>query len=360
MEWKQCLTVSDQKKYVKFVKEHYKEDPFYVDFTTPILKEIFGEKSPFARNLWYEAFLILDSGSIVGVTTFLIHRHYSDVLQIAFLEYLDIEGIPQMIIDHAKRIGKDKNSTDIVIGLNGHVNYGLGLSVEQSHRPTFGSAYTKAYYSRHFEALGLEETPLVSFQYPWESKDFPLSNEKRKRFYDRYNFRVMEKQTFESDIAIYTALNNKCFGEHLFYFPRTVAEDQFLFRDLKYFMEKGSLIFAEDRGKPIGFLLWYPDWGEIMQRGETLSIITYIKKILFSKKVKGFKIVEWAVLPEYRRKGVPIALLAHCFEMVKDRHFTKCKTSWILEANKDSSGFGDKWANPYERYAVYTLKLKRG
>ncbi|MBE0450806.1 MAG: GNAT family N-acetyltransferase [Clostridia bacterium] len=357
MEWKQCLTASEKSLYLKFIKTLYKDDPFYVDYTTPVLNEIFAGKSPFAQNLWHESYWIMDSDELVGVLTYLIHKNYSDVLQVAFLEYLDLKGLPELILDHAYQIAKDKGVKEIVVGLNGHVNYGLGLSVEQSHRPTFGSVYTKAYYSKHFKALGLEETKLVSFQYPWESKEFPLSLEKKNRFYGRFKFRIMQKETFDSDIEIYTALNNKCFGEHPFYFPRTVEEDRFLFKDLKFFMEKGSLIFAEDDGKPIGFLLWYPDWGEIMRRGETLSVITFIRKILFGKKVKGFKIVEWAVLPEYRRKGVPVGLLAHCYELVKDRQFTKCKTSWIVEANKDSSGFGDKWAEPYERYAVYTMKL---
>lgn len=357
MEWKQCLTVSEKSVYIKFIKTLYKDDPFYVDYSTPILNEIFAEKSPFARNLWYESYLIRHSGNLVGVLTYLIHKHYSDVLQIAFLEYNDIDGLPQLILDHAGLIARDKGVKEIVVGLNGHVNYGLGLSVEPSNRPTFGSVYTKAYYSKHFKELGLNETRLVSFQYPWETKEFPLSMEKKNRFYDRFNFRIMRKETFESDIEIYTALNNKCFGDHPFYFPRTVEEDRFLFRDLKHFMEKGSLIFAEDGGKPIGFLLWYPDWGEIMRLGETLSVVTFIRKFLIGKRVKSFKIVEWAVLPEYRRKGVPVGLLAHCYGLVKNRKFTKCKTSWIVEANRDSSGFGDKWAEPYEQYAVYTLKL---
>lgn len=357
MEWKQCLTASEKLVYIKFIKTLYKDDPFYVDYTTPVLNEIFAGKSPFAQNLWHESYWIMDSDELVGVLTYLIHNNYKDVLQISFMEYLDLEGLPQLILDHAVLIAKDRGIKEIVVGLNGHVNYGLGLSLEQSHRPTFGSVYTKAYYSKHFNALGLEETRLVSFQYPWETKEFPMSLEKKKRFYDRFNFRIMQNETFERDIAIYTSLNNKCFGEHPFYFPRTVEEDRFLFKDLKYFMEKGSLIFAEDGGKPIGFLLWYPDWGEIMGRGETLSIVTFIRKILFGKKVKGFKIVEWAVLPEYRRKGVPVGLLAHCYELVKGRQFSKCKTSWIVEANKDSSGFGDKWAEPYEQYAVYTWKL---
>jgi hypothetical protein len=190
------------------------------------------------------------------------------------------------------------------------------------------------------------------------NKAFPINDQKRKRFHDHFQFRAMDKKSYRSDIAHYTDLNNKCFNDHPFYYPRTAAEDRYLFKDLKFFLEKGSLIFAEENGKPIGFLLWYPDWGELMKPGETLSVVTFLKKCLFHRKVKGFKIVEWAVLPEYRRKDVPIGLLAHCYEQVVHKAYTECKTSWIVEDNKDSSGFGLKWATPYEHYAVFSMKLK--
>lgn len=357
MNFIKCTSASDRKKYLKFVKAHYKDDPNYVDYTTPIICEIFRCKSPFAKNLWWESFIIEKMGQRVGVVTYLIHQNYSDVLQIAFFEYEQSKEYAAEIVTKARAICKEKAIKQIVIGLNGHVNYGLGLSLDQEHRPTFGSAYTKTYYSAHFKELGFDETKLVSFEYPWEEKSFPLSDKWRNRFHGRYQFRAMTKSTYHQDLAHYTELNNLCFGEHPFYYSRTKTEDQSLFKDLKFFLEKGSLIFAESDGKPIGFLLWYPDWGELMKQGETLSAGTFIKKLLHRKKVKSFKIVEWAVLPEYRQLGIPVGLLAQCFSEVKDKQYTRCKTSWIIEDNLDSSGFGFKWATPYESYGVYSLKI---
>lgn len=357
MNYIRCSTRANQKKYIAFIKAHYKDDPYYVDYTTPIIKEIFLNKSPFAKSLWWESFLIEHGGQLVGVVTYLIHKNYSNVLQIAFFEYEHSIDYAADIVAKARLLCKEKATSEIVVGLNGHVNYGLGLSFEQSHRPTFGSAYTKVYYAEHFKELGFDETRLISFEYPWQEKAFPLVDKWRKRFHDRYHFRVMTKDTYAQDLMHYTDLNNRCFGTHPFYFSRTAEEDQSLFKDLKFFLEKGSLIFVESEGKPIGFLLWYPDWGELMSRGETLSAKTFIKKLLFRKKVKCFKLVEWAVLPEFRQLGIPVGLLAHCFSQVVDKNYTQCKTSWIIEDNANSSGFGFKWANPYETFGVYSLKI---
>jgi len=360
MNFMPCTTKAEQNQVLRFIKAHYKDDPNYIDYSTPILKEIFYRKTPFAQRLTQETYLIEEGGQCVGVTTFLIHDNYSEVVQIAFFEYAENLEIAKQVVEMAKGFGYRTGATEIVVGMNGHVNYGLGLTLEQGHRPTFGAMYTKPYYSEHFQQLGFEETRLISFEYPWENREFPLNDKWRERFHKRFTFRAMTRATYDQDLIYYTHLNNQCFGDHQFYFPRTAAEDQSLFKDLKFFMEEGSLIFAEKEGTPIGFLLWYPDWGELMVRGETLSPLTYLKKRLHKKRVKTFKLVEWAVLPEYRQKGIPVGLLAACFEYVKDKSFTKCKTSWILEDNLNSSGFGFKWAKPYESHGVYTLRLNRG
>ena len=355
-----CTTKLDQMKVIRFIKTHYQDDPNYIDYSTPILKEIFARKTPFSRRLKQLTYRIEDAGKCAGVVTYLIHENYAQVVQIAFFEYGDHPEIAREIVEMAKTLCDRMGASEIVVGMNGHVNYGLGLTLEQGHRPTFGAMYTKPYYSDHFRGLGFEETRLISYEYPWQDHAFPLNDRWRERFYQRYQFRAMTKATYDQDLIHYTALNNQCFGDHKFYFQRTAEEDRSLFQDLKFFLEEGSLIFAEKEGVPIGFLLWYPDWGELMARGETLSPLTYLKKKLYKRKVKTFKLVEWAVLPEYRQRGIPVGLLAACFEYVKDQPYSRCKTSWILEDNLDSSGFGLKWAKPYEAFGVYSLRLNRG
>jgi hypothetical protein len=72
------------------------------------MKEVFQGKSPFAQNLWHESYLLKEDQLIVGVVTFLIHVNYKDVLQIAFLEYKDLMGLPQKIVEKAKQIAGEK------------------------------------------------------------------------------------------------------------------------------------------------------------------------------------------------------------------------------------------------------------
>lgn len=361
MRWIALRDKKDIKKYIRFIKALYKEDTNYRDYLTPIVKEMLMRQSVFARKIQAVPYLIYEQEELVGVVTFMIHEAYKDVLQIALLEYKNRKGkVIEAILEEAYEVAREKNAKQIVVGLNGHVNYGLGLSETQNRIPTFGSSYTKDYYIQDLNGLGGEEIRLTSYEYPWNPPLFPMPVEKLKRLNSCFSFRVMTRKTFKEDIGIYTRLNNEAFKKHLFYFPRTEEEDYELFKTLKFFMTKGSLIFAEYNGEPIGFLLWYPDWGEAMKQGETVSIRTYLKKCLGFRKPTTFKIVEWGVIPKYQGKGVPIGLLYRCYELVKDKGYKKCKTSWIIDDNTASSGFGMKWARPYEHYKAYQFTVDEG
>lgn len=357
MELIPCKMPQEAKAYTRFVKDLYTGDDDYIDYNTPLMREVFEGKSVFSRNLNWQAFWINADGSKQGVVTFLVHSQYPQVLQLCYFEYIDKQDIASFVLKQAKAYCEKEGLSRIVIGMNGHVNYGLGLTFGVGQKPSFCAPYSKGYYCDDFGALGMREIGASAYTYPRLEEAFPIEPEKVKRLAKGITYRAMTVKTYRADMAHYTALNNRCFANHDLYYSREEAEDLELFGTLRYFMTKGSLIFAEDQGRPIGFLLWYPDWSPLMKTGETLSAFTLLKRLIFSRFVKGFKIVEWAVLPEYRRKGVPIGLLYTCYQMVVKKGYSNCHTSWILDENRDSNGFGHKWGKAYAHYRVYSLEL---
>jgi hypothetical protein len=69
--------------------------------------------------------------------------------------------------------------------------------------------------------------------------------------------------------------------------------------------------------------------------------------------------MEYGILDEYRKVGIPICLLNKIFEVVKGRHFTNVETSWILEENKDSNSVCEAVCDElYKRYVVYEKRIK--
>jgi hypothetical protein len=123
----------------------------------------------------------------------------------------------------------------------------------------------------------------------------------------------------------------------MFYYERCVDEDYELLMELSPFIKGGSLLFAERDKEPIGFMLWYPDINQL--------------------KTDRFVIAELGVVPEYQGSGAVLGLFLRCFELVQGK-YDLCETSWILDENLRSKGFGYRWgAEEYKRYKVFEVSL---
>ena len=131
-----------------------------------------------------------------------------------------------------------------------------------------------------------------------------------------------------------------------------------LFKDLKFLLKEENLLFVERDGVAVGFMLWYPDFYEIMKPGTSVGLTSVIKNKLFSKRIKTFKIVEIGIIPSERDKGAILSLFEKCFQITKGR-FENFESSWVLEDNNKSKAFGIKWADAEsKRYKAYIKEVR--
>lgn len=349
----------DYKDYLSFVKSVYKDFPNYKDTLSPVLKTFLQKKGSFCRNISTVPIIIKKNNTIVAACIYIISKSYSKVLQVAFFEALENQQeAVDLIIKKAKEICRENDLNKIVIGLNGHVNYGIGFLCDKfEEQLSFGSSFNPTYYVQYFEKYAGEKCKMVSYYGNIAGINFDKEIKILQRINKKFSYRDFNFKAFKSDMKIYTELNNVCFKEHPFYFERTNGEDYELFKELKYFIKEENIIFVEREGTPIGYMLWYPDFNELIGSGETIGIRTYIKNKLYSKKIKRFKIVEIAILPEFQKSGAILGLFNECLKKTKNR-YTAYETSWILEKNFKSKNFGVKYAeNEYKHYVAYEISL---
>lgn len=348
---------ADHKVYSRFVKRVYKGFPNHRDCSSPVLNMFLNKKGDFCKNACIMPFMVKKYDFIVAVCIYIIHSNYSDVLQIAFFEALEgQQEAVDLIVGKAKEICAEKGLNKIVVGLNGHVNYGIGFLCDKYDTDvSFGSSFNPPYYIDYFLKYNPMQHKMVSFSGSMDSVRFERENRILERISGRFNYREISFRNFKGDMKIYTDLNNKCFKEHPFYFERTYEEDYELFCDLKYFIKEENIIFVQNGEKPIGYMLWYPDYNELLGRGETIGVRAYIKNKIFQSKVKKLKLVEIAVLPEYQKSGAVLGLFNECYKRVLSR-YNSYETSWIFEDNFKSRNFGVKWAeDEYKHYVVFEL-----
>lgn len=350
---------NNYKAYLHFIKDIYKDNSGYKDSISVLLKPILTGKSEFSKHAYICPVMVYDDNKITAAATFIQADNYKDVLQIAFFEALPgYQSAVDLIIDTAKDICKERNIVNITVGLNGHVNYGLGILSDNYDLPlSFGSNYNPPYYIDYFNKYKSNEHTLVSYCGTMDSFNFNSYKRVIEKINSKFTFRNISFRNFKDDLKIYTDLNNKIFKSHPFYFKRSYEEDYELFRDLKLFLREENLIFVLKDGDPIGFMLWYPDYNQLIPEGKNIGVDTFVKNKLFSDKIDTFKIIEMGVLSEYQNTGAILGLFNQCYNYTKNKYHYY-ETSWILNSNFKSKNFGVKWAEEeYKHYKVYEIEV---
>ncbi len=360
MQVVEVTTKKEQKKFIAFRRKLYKRMPLYVDNNLFMLKEVFAKRTSFIDNKQIFVFNVEEENEVVCQGIVLYTQDLKEYIQLCFFESLsNQEEAVKLLVEKALEIGRQLGCEKLVIGLNGHVNYGLGfLDSHFDTKNTFSASVNPEYYNQYFRDLECEEVVLNTYKMHVIDNRIERYRGILNKINKNYTFQCFDKKRFNYFAKIYTDLNNSCFTEHRYYYKRNYQEDIEMLKELFLFMKEESLIFAFDGDRPVGFILWYPDFNELVKPGDYFGTKHFFKNLLFYKQIKTIKVMEYGILDEYRKVGLPIGLLNQIFETMKGQAFTSVETSWILDENKDSNSVCQAVCDElYKRYVVYEKRI---
>ena len=347
-----------RKDFLDFYKKQYNHD-LKRDTLSGMLKKILYGRSVLNASVDTEPVMVVENNQVIMVSILAHAQRMPEYLQITFFESekYNMDAF-KLILDWALEKAGEKKASKLTGSLNMHVNYGLGfLARGFDKRQSFGSPYNPEFYNYYFENSGFETIKMVSYKKNMVDSPPLIREEVREKLNKIYRVREADFKNFKKEIEVYTKINNEAFSNHLFYYTRKTEEDYELFKELKYLLREENLIFVEKLGVPVGFMLWYPDYNELINKGETPGIKTVVKNKLFSDRIKTFKIVEMGVIPGERNKGAILALFDYCYKSTKGR-YESMESSWILSENIKSKSFGMKWADEeFKHYKAYVKDL---
>nr|WP_300002430.1 hypothetical protein [Tissierella sp.] len=361
MEIKLINSKRDRKKFIDFYRKQYRKNTRTRDSLSRSLEKIVNKKAKLCDSVYLEAIAITEDEEIIMSAILAQADRMSDVLQIAFFESSSYSPAAfKLLLDRAYYLAGERGATKISASLNLHVNYGLGfLHSDYDKDQSFGMPYNPEFYHNYFENHNFLAIDLISYKKKMDGMNNLISDRLKSRLDKRYRVRTIDFKRFEEEINLYTDINNQSFKEHLFYYRRDQAEDLELFKDLKLLLKEENLLFVEKDGQAVGFMLWYPDFNQLIKKGKSIGLETLIKNKLFSKKIDCFKIVEIGVIPSERDRGAILALFEACFQRVKGR-FENFESSWILDENNKSKAFGIKWSDAQsKKYRAYIKELQQ-
>lgn len=324
-----------RRAFVQFYMELYQGNPSFSDVQLHLLDSFLRKGDEFITQCHILPLQVKHHSDIIAQCLFIVHPQFAS-LQVAFLDCKPdaTEAISQ-IMDTAKKYAQQQMLPRIVVGLNGHVSYGVGFLADSFEVPiSFDSFYNGNWLVPALQKLGLQEHKLATFVVDFSTRHFP------QKLIDRsqrdYQFRVMRMDQFENEIELFGDLCNRCLAETPWYFyksPRSLVQ---IISEIKMLLRPENLIFAMHEGKEVGFLFWHPDYNEVLPRGKRTSLIGMgIRAFLFRRKIKNCKLNAIGFLPEYRKQSILAGLLYQCVKYASPR-YAFAETNFVWEANEAS------------------------
>ena len=361
MKFKEVRTKKEWKSFYKISDIVYKNLKCHRSTEDDITKILVHGKSAYHSHADVKSFLVLDEDTI-GRFSLIHDKKLKDYIQVSFLEILPEY---KTIVDNIIQLAKEEfpGVEKIVFGLNGHLNYGAGYLLSHFDKvPLFGLPYTPEYYPKLFENLKRHE--MFSFIYSMENASNFINAFKDKQSIKNISIRTMNLKNLKNEVKLYTHLNNISFQQHPFWSDRSWEEDFELFHPFRFLLKEENLLFAEVDGEPAGFLLWYPDFNQLVKDDSPLGL-KHVLAYKFFNKIKTYRLTEIAVNPKFSRKPVAMAMMVKLIEIASAQGMEIGEGGFIFKSNTKSINFtlrcferntGAK-VDPYRKFAVYESSL---
>jgi len=358
---KSVVSSREKKGYIDFIYKLYANDSSFVDTSVFIVKTFLYQKDSFTRECFIRPVVYKDRDKTVAQVMFIHHRDFP-YLQVGFFDALpEQQQAVNVLIFEARKEAKQRGLNKIVIGLNGHVSYGVGILTSGfEKRISFDSLYNKRYYEAYFDSMNLNKRSLYAYGFTIEGIKRRISHMTEKT-HKRFDFRTMNMNNFENEMLLFGSLCNSCLNETFLYYDRDPKHLYELVKEMKFLLKPENLLFALKDGKEVGFYFWHPDYNEIIKPGVRNSLVKIFLNFLFRKKsIKNIKVNALGILPEHHSMGAIVGLFQEGLKYT-DGIYEGGETSFVWDSNmksrKINHGLGNSEAR---RYAVYIDEIKNG
>lgn len=343
--------------------EVYSGNRYFKGTEASIEKMLLFSGSAFASHSSTKMFVFRDGNNNVARFALIHDFRLADYIQVSFFDAQ--EGLVGLFLLIKRTIFKYfPQSSKVVVGLNGHLNYGAGILLNRfDEAPVFGIPYNPEYYADYFKDLHARK--MVSFRFSFDIYADWANSYSSERELKGLNVRFMDKRNIEAESKIYTQLNNQAFINHPYWANRDTAEDLELFKPFRFLLDNENLIIAEVNGKPVGFFLWYPDFNKLVSSQRDLNVFD-VAKYRLGKTIDTFRFTEIGIIPEYQGSTVALALISKALPVLIKNGYKYCEGGFIFEENRPSMAFVQRIltrcfvSKPevYRQFAVFETTLK--
>ncbi len=149
----------------------------------------------------------------------------------------------------------------------------------------------------------------------------------------RFSVRTLSMRNLLADADAILSISNIAIRDNWGYVPLDRAEFLDMFRRLKPIADPEAIWLVEDRGRPVGYALGFPDLNVVLRRTRGRLLPFGFLHLLFGiRRVRDYRLFGLAVLPQYHGRGLDVLLYTHLYKALAPR-IRRLEANYILEDN---------------------------
>ncbi|MEX2117465.1 MAG: hypothetical protein WEB37_11305 [Bacteroidota bacterium] len=362
-------TEKDTKQFIGFLWTIYAGNTSWVPPLWMDRRKLMDKKkNPFYEHAEAEFFIAERKGEMVGrVAAIVNHNHNKEhgdkVGFFGFFECINDLTVARALLDTVKEFLKSKGMNAMRGPANPSVNDEYGLLIDAFDKPPVVlMTYNPPYYIDLLESYGLRKAKdLYSYILSQET----VYSEKLKRVNTLVKERMgltirpLNIKRFNDEVKIIKDVYNKAWAYNWGAVPMTEAEIGALANDLKPIVVPDLILFAEAKGKTIGFALSLPDINVALKYNKKGRLIPGLLRLyLHRNKIDLVRVIVLGVLPEYQNSGAAGVLFYETAVRAKNLGYGYGDAGWILEDNeKMVKAAKTLRGEVYKTYRIYEMPI---
>ncbi len=345
MRVREAAAKADLRQFVRFPGTLYRGDPCWAP---PLWADEKGAYSPVKNAILahseYALLLAEEGPRVLGRSLVYVDRAFNAFYRGSTGFFGAFECVNDLAVaaalDEAAVAWLSRRRMTVVRGPINPVSESWGFLLEGFETPpVFMAPYHPPYYNSFMESLGYAKAKDLlayeartdhDYRIPrrfWEFEDRLLSRNPGLRV------RRLSLKELSRDAAAILAISNVALADNWGYVPLDPGEFQEMFRKLRPIADPDAIWFVEDRGKPVGFALGFPDLNVILRRvGGRLFPLGFLQVLFGARRLKDYRLFGLAVLPGYQGRGLDVLLYLQIFRALSPR-IRRLEANYVLEDN---------------------------
>ncbi len=359
---------ADLIRFIEYPYRKYRTDPHWVPPLRMSERERFDEKkNPFFEHGCMELFLAERDGHVVGrvagIDDDLHNETHGD--NTAFFGFFEAEdaGVARALLTQVETWAASLSRSALRGPTNPTMNDGAGFQINAFDTdPYVMMPYNPPEYPAFVEAAGYRK---IKDLYAWYLGSDVGPSERLLRLADRaakrYSFtiRPVQMKHFDKEVERVLGFYNDVWEKNWGQTKYTPKEAEILAKELKLIVDPEMVLMLEIEGELAGVAVGFPNANQLFKKMNGRLLPFGIFYALRAKKIMNeMRLPILGVRPEYRNKGLELALIAEFCRRGIARGYTGAECSWILEDNEAmNKGIAAAGAELYKTYRLYQKEL---